>query len=167
MTDNDKPMPADEAIDRIWDLATSIDICMFITWDGSAQRARPLSARPNREEGRIYFLVDASGAKDEQIERFPIVTLAFSDIRNHDYVVITGRATVSADRAKIKEIWSSTDKAWWESADDASIRLLTVEPGDAELWNGANRLVAGAKMLAAAVTGAKVDFGENVKVDHI
>ena len=81
--------------------------------------------------------------------------------------MITGRATVSADRAKIKEIWSSTDKAWWELADDASIRLLTVEPGDAELWNGANRLVAGAKTLAAAVTGAKVDFGENVKVDHI
>ena len=160
-------MPAEEAIDRIWDLAKSIDICMFITWDGSAQRARPLCARPNRDEGRIFSSSTSPAPRTTQIERFPIVTLAFSDIRAHDYVVITGRATVSTDRARIAELWSSADKAWWDSADDPSIRPLTVEPGDAELWNGANRLVAGAKMLAAAVTGAKVDFGENVKVDHL
>ena len=167
MPETDTPMPTDEAIERIWDLAKSIDICMFVTWDGSRQRARPLSARPNRDEGRIHFLVDAAGAKDDQIERFPIVTLAFSDIRAHDYVVITGRAIVSSDRAKIAEIWTAADKAWWDSADDPAIRLITVEPGDAELWNGPNRLAAGAKMLAAAVTGARVDFGENVKVDHL
>ena len=167
MNDAQKPMPPDEAVDQIWDLAKSIDICMFVTWDGSAQRARPLSARPNRDEGRIYFLVDASGAKDDQIERFPIVTLAFADNHAHDYVVITGKAIVSSDRAKIAEIWTSFDKAWWDSAEDPSIRLITVEPGDAELWKGPNRVIAGAKMLASAVTGAKPDFGDNVKVDHL
>ncbi len=167
MTDAMKPMPEDEAIDTIWDLAKSIDICMFVTWDGKVQRARPLSARPVREEGRIYFLVDRSGAKDDQIERFPIVTLAFADNHGHDYVTITGRATVTDNRAKIAELWSSADKAWWDSAEDPSIRLIAVEPGDAELWKGPNRLVAGAKMLTAAVTGAKPDFGDNVKLDHI
>lgn len=163
----EKTMAPDQAIDTIWDLAKSIDICMFVTWDGERQRARPLSARPDREAGRIYFLTDEAGAKDEQIERFPVVTLAFSDNHAHDYVVITGKATVSADRALIGELWSSADKAWWDSPDDPAIRVITVEPDDAELWKGPSRLVAGAKMLAAAVTGAKVDFGENVKVDHV
>ncbi len=167
MTDTQKPMPANDAIDQIWDLAKSIDICMFVNWDGSAQRARPLSARPNRDEGRIYFLVDQSGAKDEQIERFPIVTMTFADNHAHDYVVITGKAIVSSDRAKIAEIWTSFDKAWWDDASDPSIRLITVEPGDAELWKGPNRVIAGAKMLASAVTGAKPEFGDNVKVDHL
>ena len=69
----------EDAIDRIWELAKSIDFCMFVTWDGERQRARPLSARPNRDEGRIYFLTNVAGAKDEQIEKFPKVTLAFTD----------------------------------------------------------------------------------------
>ena len=59
-----------EAIDRIWEVVKSIDFCMFVTWDGARQRARPLSARPIRDEGRIYFLTDVAGAKDSQIERF-------------------------------------------------------------------------------------------------
>ena len=163
----DAPMPADEAIDTIWDLAKSIDFCMFVTWDGERQRARPLSARPDRDGHRIYFLTDVHGAKDEQIERFPKVTLAFSDIRAHDYVVITGTARVSDDHAKIRDLWTRADEAWWDFADDPSIRVISVDPEDAELWKGPNRLVAGAKMLAAAVTGAKVDFGENRKVDRL
>lgn len=167
MTDTESRLSDEEAVDRIWSLAKSIDICMFVTWDGSRQRARPLSARPIREEGRIYFLVDERGAKDEQIERFPIVTLAFADTRGHDYVAITGRATVSNDRAKIAELWTGTDRSWWDSKRDPAIRLITVEPGDAELWAGPNQVAAAAKLVAGALTGARADFGENVKLDHI
>jgi len=167
MADKDRTMSTEEAVDKIWELAKSIDICMFVTWDGEHQRARPLSARPNRDEGRIYFLTDVTGAKDEQIDRFPRVTLAFSDHRAHDYVVITGTARVSDDRATIKALWSSLDKSWWDSPEDPAVRAIIVEPHDAEIWKGPNRLIAGAKLLAAAVTGGKVDFGESKKVDHI
>ena len=160
-------MTQEDAVDSIWDLAKSIDFCMFTTWDGERQRSRPLSARPDRGEGRIYFLIDEAGAKDDQVEMFPKVSLTFADIRAHDYVAITGTAKVSDDRAKIRSLWTSADEAWWDSADDPSIRLLSVDPDDAELWKGPNRLIAGAKMLTAALTGAKVDFGENRKVDHL
>lgn len=164
---SDKTLSREEAIDSLWKLVDSIDYCFFITWDGERQRARPLSARPNREENHIYFLVDVEGQKDDQIEQFPKVSLAFADIKSHDYLAVTGEAKVTNDRAKIKELWSGADKAFWDDADDPSIRLITVTPDDAELWLGPNRLVAGAKMLGAALTGAKADFGENVKVDHL
>ncbi len=167
MTSTGETMSTEAAVDKIWDLVASIDICMFVTWDGEHQRARPLSARPRRAEHRIYVLTEAGTAKTEQIERFPQVTLAFADTRRHDYVVITGTARLSNDRAKIRDLWSAADKAWWESPDDPAIGLIEVEPDDAEIWKGPNRLIAGAKMLAAAVTGAKVDFGESKKVDHL
>jgi general stress protein 26 len=160
-------LSTEEAIDRIWQLAKSIDFCMFVTWDGERQRARPLSARPKRDEGRIYFLTDVAGAKDDQIERFPKVTLAFANIGKHDYVAITGDAIVSNDRAKIAELWTAADKAWWESENDPAIRLISVEPLDAELWEGPNRLVGAAKMLVAAATGVKPEFGANRKVGHL
>lgn len=43
MTEQDT-LSRDDAVDRIWSLAKSIDFCMFVTWDGERQRARPMSA---------------------------------------------------------------------------------------------------------------------------
>ncbi|MCW5718495.1 MAG: pyridoxamine 5'-phosphate oxidase family protein [Bauldia sp.] len=81
-----------------------------------------------------------------------------------DYVTIEGRAVVANDRAKIKELWTPFARAWWESADDPDIRVLTVTPAKAEIWEGPNKLVAAAIMLTAAVTGAKPPVGDHGKV---
>ncbi len=156
-----------ELVDRVWELVEDIDICMFTTWDGERLRARPLSARPNRSEHAICFLVDESGQKNWQVEEFPLVSLGFADNGGHKYVTITGEAAVSNDREKIAELWTDFDKAWWDSENDPAIRLLTVTPEDAELWDSPNKLVATAKMLSAAVTGAKPRYGDNAKLDRI
>lgn len=154
----------EEARDRVWELAEKINICMFVTWDGERQRARPLAANIDRDEHAIYFLTDVNGLKDDQVERFPIVTLAFADTGGNKYVSITGEATVSDDRAKIAELWTPDNKAFWDSKDDPDIRLITVVPDDAEVWDSPGMIVATVKMLTAAVTGAKVELGNNRKV---
>jgi len=154
-----------EIEDRVWDLAKKIDICMFVTWDGTQQRARPLSARVFRDEHRIYFLVDESGGKNDEIEKYPTVTMCFADTGSMKFVTIAGEATVSNDRAKIQELWGATDKAWWDDATDPAIRLLTVVPDNAELWDSPNKLVAVTAMLTAAVTGAKPKMGDHGEVN--
>ena len=156
-----------ETVDKVWSLAESIGICMFITWDGERQRARPVGARVRRDEHAIYFLTDEHGAKDDQIRRFPVVSLAFADTRDNDYVAITGHAEVSNDRAKIGELFGAFDEAWWESKDDPSIRLITVRPDDAELWHGKGRMRAGIEMISSAITGSNPDLGENRKVGNL
>lgn len=162
---NDNPATPAEVTDRIWELADKIDICMFTTWDGENQRSRPMGARVNQAENAIYFLTDIEGHKLTEIEKFPIVSLAFVDSGGHKYVVIAGTAKVSNDRAKIAELWNQFDKAWWEDENDPAIRLLTVTPDDGELWDSPNALVSGTKMLIAAVTGAAPKMGDNAKVD--
>lgn len=156
-------MSTAEIEDRMWELANVIDICMFTTWDGDRQRARPLSARVDRDAHAVYFLVDIEGEKNAQIEKFPVVTLTWTDSSGYKYVSMTGQAKVSNDRAKIKDLWTSTDKAWWDDENDPAIRLVTFDPDDGELWDSPNKFVAGAKMLMAAVTGAKPDMGDNAK----
>jgi general stress protein 26 len=153
-----------EVQDRIWELADKIDFCMFTTWNGERQRSRPLSARVRRDEHAFYFLVDEEGHKNEEVDKYPYVSLAWSDTKSNKYVVVSGRAEVSNDRAKIKELWTDFDKAWWEDENDPSIRLITVTPEDGELWDSPNRAVAMAKMAVAAVTGASPDFGDNAQV---
>lgn len=161
--DDNKKTP-EEARDRIWELAEKIDICMFTTWDGERQRSRPLSARVKREEHAVHFLVDVEGHKNAEIEKFPWVSLAWADNSNWKYVVIEGKARLTNDRAKIKDLWGDMDRAWWDDENDPSIRLITVTPEDAELWDSPNKLVATAKMAFAAVTGAAPEMGDNAKV---
>ncbi|MBJ3783456.1 pyridoxamine 5'-phosphate oxidase family protein [Devosia sediminis] len=160
---NNNILSTEEAIDRIWDLAKKIDICMLTTWDGEQQRSRPMSARVRREEHAIYFLTDLEGHKLTEIDNYPHVSLAWADNGGHKYVVIAGEAEVSNDRAKIADLWSDFDKAWWDDANDPQIRLLRVVPEDGEVWDSPNMIVTGAKMLVAAVTGAKTDMGDTGK----
>ncbi len=165
MSHKDKTtLTAAEARDRAWELAEKINICMFVTWDGERQRARPLAANVIREEHAIYFLVDVNGMKDDQIEKFPIVTMAFADTSAYKFVSITGEAVVTNDRAKIAELWTPDNKAFWDSKDDPDIRLITVKPDDAEVWDSPGKIVSAVKMLTAAVTGAKMELGNNRKV---
>lgn len=150
--------------ERAWELMEKIGTCMLVTWDGERQRARPMAAHVTPRDHAIYFLTDARRAKDDQVERFPIVTMAFADAGGQKYVACTGHATLSNDRAKIRELWSVFAKAWWDSAEDPNIRLLKVEPDDAEIWDGSGTLIATVKMLAAAATGKRPDMGDNRKL---
>lgn len=156
-----------DVTDRIWELADRLDPCMFVTRDGDRQRVRPVYARVRREEARIYILTDVNGSKLDQIAANPRVSLAFSDERANHYAVIDGTALVSNDRAKIADVWRVSDASFWNASDNPDLRLIAVEPDAAELWDGSNLLVTGAKMLAERLTGAKVELVRNAKVDSL
>lgn len=160
----DTDMTPDEVVDRVWELIKKIDFCLFTTWDGEHQQSRPLSARPERDEHAIYFLVSEGSSKTWQLQAYPAVNLGFADTGAMKFISLAGSAEVSNDRAKIKELWSAFDKAWWDDENDPDIRLLTVTPETAELWDSPNKAVAFTAMLASAVTGAKPKMGENATV---
>ena len=160
-------MPDPDVTDRIWTLADKLDPCMFVTGDGDGQRVRPVFARVRRDEGAIYILSDTKGCKLDQIEANPHVSLAFSDTRANDYVVINGTATASHDPAKARDLWRLSDETFFKSPDNPDLRVITVTPASAELWDGSNLLVTGAKMLAERLVGAKTQLVENAKVDRL
>jgi len=122
--------------DRAWGLMKKIGFAMLVTRDGDKLRARPMSAFVERDENAIYFLTDARRHKDEEIARDP----------------------------KIKELFSTPAKAWWESADDPNIRVLKITPDDAEFWDSPGSVISYVKMAAAAVTGSRPNLGDNRKV---
>jgi general stress protein 26 len=151
-------------VDRVWELMKKIGFAMLVTRDGDKLRARPMSAYLQREENTIYFLTDARRHKDEEIARNPSVNLSFADASNQKYVSLTGNAVVSNDRAKIRELFSTPAKAWWDSAEDPNIRVLKITPDDAEFWDSPGTVISYVKMAAAAVSGTRPDLGDNRKV---
>jgi len=153
-----------ELEERVWKLAEKLRFCMLSSWDGERQHQRPLTAMPDAEEGAIYFLVDEAGSKNWEVEKYPTVALAFMDTGKNEYLTIAGHADISNNRQKIAALFSPFAKAWWDSADDPAIRLLTIYPSEAEVWEGPGRLVAGAIMLAAAATNRRPPVGDHGQV---
>jgi general stress protein 26 len=151
-------------IDRAWELMKKIGFAMLVTRDGDKLRARPMSAYIERETDAIYFLTDVRRHKDDEIARNPNVNLSFADAGSQKYVSVSGTAAVSNDRAKIKELFSTPAKAWWDSAEDPNIRVLKISPEDAEFWDSSGSIISYVKMAAAAVTGTRPDIGDNRKV---
>ncbi len=151
-------------IAQVWELIEKIGICMLTTREGEALRARPMSAHAKPDENAIYFLADVRQHKEEIIRQTPSVGLAFADNGSYKYVSVTGHAEISNDRAKIKELWSTWAKAWWSGPDDPNIRLLRVDPVDAEYWDSPGKIISGIKMGVAALTGERPDLGRNRKV---
>jgi len=155
---------ADTDSDRVWTLAETIGFCMLSTIEGKAIRSRPMAAHVVREEKAIYFLTDAASHKDDAIDANPNVGLAFADPSGQKYVSISGQATISNDRAKIKELWSTPAKAWWDSPDDPSIRVLRIDPEDAHFWDSPGTVVSYVKMFAAAASGTRPAIGRSGEV---
>ncbi|RWO69739.1 MAG: general stress protein [Mesorhizobium sp.] len=151
-------------LDRVWKLMDRIGFCMLATREGDDIRSRPMAALVVRDENAIYFLTDVDSHKDDEIEAEPNVGLAFADSGGQKYVSVSGLAAVSNDRAKIRELWSTPAKAWWDSADDPSIRVLKVTPKDAQYWDSPGTVVSYVKMLAAAVSDSRPEIGDTGKV---
>lgn len=155
-----------ELQDRAWELAKSIGTCMFTTWNGKRQRSRPMTAFVNQDEHALYFLTEEDSEMVKQAREFPFVTAAFVEVSGNKYLAVSGQAAVKNDRAKIKELWNPFAKAWWKSPDDPAIRVVTLTPEDAELWDSPNKLVATAIMLTAAATGnQRPKVGDKAHVD--
>lgn len=151
---------------QVWDLIDDIKFAMLVTHDGDGDdlRARPMHAHGMRDEDTVYFLTDRRHLKDDEIRINDNVCVTFADNSGMRYVSVTGTATVVDDRAKVKQLWEPSNKAFWDSEDDPNIRVLRVRPSVAEFWASPGKIVTTVKMAAAALTGAKPDLGVNRKV---
>ncbi|MBS3650855.1 pyridoxamine 5'-phosphate oxidase family protein [Pseudaminobacter sp. 19-2017] len=157
-------MASDTDPERVWNLMEKIGFCMLATRDGEDIRARPMAAHVEPAENAVYFLTDVKDHKDDEINAESHVCLAFADAGDQKYVSVTGVATVRNDRAKIRDLFSAPAKAWWDSSEDPSIRLLKVVPKDAQYWDSPGTVVSYVKMLAAAIGDSRPDMGDNAKV---
>ena len=123
-----------------------------------------LRALESRDAGVKVLTKKPIVPSDEEIARNPGINLSFADASDQKYVSVTGTAAVSNDRAKIKQLFSTAAKAWWDSAEDPNIRVLKITPDDAEFWDTPGKVISYVKRAAAAATGSRPEIGDNRKV---
>jgi general stress protein 26 len=72
---------------------------------------------------------------------------------------IHGRATITQDKAKIKELWHPTIGSWFtEGIDDPRITVIKVTPSEGYYWDTKHgNAVAGIKIMIGALLGKTLD----------
>lgn len=158
--DNYKALQGTEAAEKMKELAKD-KTCFFCTQmkAGSPFATRPMSVLEIDEEGNFWFLSANDSHKNQELLDDPYVQMLFQGSPHSDFLNIYGKATISKDKAKIKELWSPLLKTWFtEGIDDPRISVIKVEPSEGYYWdNKHDNTVAFVKMVAGAIAGKTLD----------
>ncbi len=159
--ENRKDLQGAEAVAKIKELVDQAQTCFFCTTNetGSSTDTRPMSVQQVDDAGHLWFLSADDSHKNAELERDPAVTLYFQGSAHSDFLTLRGRATISRDKEKIKELWEPIVKTWFtEGVDDPRITVLQFVPTDGYYWDTKHGMaVAEAKMLIGAAIGKTMD----------
>lgn len=150
-----------EAIEQIKAIVDKAESCFFCTSVPSheSEGARPMNVRQVDDDGNLWFLSASDSHKNREVALNPAVTLYFQGSPHSDFLVLNGRAEVSTNKAKIKELWHPIIGTWFtEGIDDPRITVIKVTPTYGYYWDTKHgNMVAGVKMLVGAMIGKTLD----------
>lgn len=158
---NEENLVGQEAARKIKELADEAKSCFLCTNIRSGQpfTTRPMAVQEIDEEGNIWFLSAEDSLKNKELGVDPFVQLLFQGSTHSDFLSVHGRAAITKDKDKIKQLWTPLAKTWFtEGINDPRITVIKVEPDGGHYWDTKhNMLVAFAKQIAGAITGQTLD----------
>src|ERR1044072_6032481 len=109
---NRKDLASEEAAQKIKELAEKAESCFFCTdiRSGKPFATRPMSPQKVDEQGNIWFLSADDSHKNAELGSDPAVQLLFQGSKHSDFMSLYGRASISKDKEKIKELWEPMEK---------------------------------------------------------
>jgi general stress protein 26 len=150
-----------DAIQKIKQLVEKAETCFFCTGaaTGDSSAARPMAVQQVDDAGNLWFLSADDSHKNQEVACDSGVTLYFQGSAHSDFLMLVGSATVSQDKAKIRELWEPVLKTWFnEGVDDPRITVIRVAPRAGYYWDTKHgKAVAGVKMLIGAAIGKTLD----------
>ena len=106
-------------LEKFYDLVEAIEIAMMTTRRPDGHLESRAMATQRRAEGADLWFVTLDGAgKLRDIEYDPHVNLSFYKDRTREWISVSGIASISRDRQKIKELYAADWKAWFPKEDD-------------------------------------------------
>jgi len=158
---NHKNLSNELALEKIKELADIAKTCFLSTQPASttSNGTRPMSVQQVDETGMLWFLIANDSQTYEDISLNPNVKLYFQGSAHSDFLYLEGTASLSDDKAKIKELWNPLLKTWFtEGEDDPRIALIAFSPLNGYYWDNKNgNLVASLKIAVGAIIGKTLD----------
>ncbi len=157
---NHEDLSGAKAIKKMTELIKEAQTCFFCTSERDGKiDARPMNVLQTDEQGNLWFLSANDSHKNQELQDNPNVRLFFQGSPHSEFLHLEGVATVSRDKAKIKELWNFILKTWFtEGEDDPRITVIKVAPSHGYYWdNKHGNAIAGVKMLIGATIGVTLD----------
>ncbi|MEO6915772.1 MAG: pyridoxamine 5'-phosphate oxidase family protein [Chitinophagaceae bacterium] len=159
--ENHKDLQGSEAAKKIQELVGEAKSCFFCTDlnSGGQFTTRPMAVQKVDDSGTLWFLSADDSHKNAEIHTDSYVQLLFQGSDYAEFLSIYGKATITKDKDKIKDLWKPTLKTWFtEGVDDPRISVIAVAPQDGYYWdNKHGAVVAFAKQLVGAAMGKTLD----------
>ncbi|HWU99268.1 MAG TPA: pyridoxamine 5'-phosphate oxidase family protein [Oxalicibacterium sp.] len=150
-----------DAQQKLKEMAEDAKTCFFCTASsgGGSQGMRPMSTLQVDDQGNLWFLSASDSRKNAEIAANAAVKLLFQGSKHSEFLTLDGVATVSRDKAKIKELWGFLLKTWFtEGENDPRITVIKVTPIGGYYWDTKHgSAVAGIKMVIGATIGKTLD----------
>lgn len=166
--DNYEDLHGESARKKIKEIQEKAGSCFFCTSirTGKPFATRPMAVQELDEEGCFWFLSADDSKKNQELKADPSVQLLFQGSGYTDFLEIYGRASISKDKKKIKDLWNPLFKTWFtEGIDDPRITVIKVEPESGYYWDTKNNRVIGfLKRVTGAVIGKTMDDSIEGKV---
>ncbi len=156
-------------LDELYELINSIDIAMMTTRrsDGLLV-SRPMATQRCESVADIWFVTSIDTHKIEELERDPHVALAYYNDKTKEWVSVSGLASITQDRKKIRELYKPDWKAWFDDQgngkdggpEDPRLALILVEAVTAHYMKSKHSRPRTIFEIATGVlTGTKPDVG--------
>lgn len=155
-------------IAKLAELIKDVKFAMFTTRDPDGTlHSRPMGVQQVEFDGDLWFFTKEHSEKVSDVEREQHVNVSFADVDKNLYISVSGLASPSDDREKMKELWSPAFKAWFpDGLEDSELFLIKVRVTQAEYWDApGSKFVQLFGMAKAAVTGHEFKPGEHAQLE--
>jgi general stress protein 26 len=150
----------EDSVRKLRELIKDVEVAMLTTVEPDGHlRSRPMATQKAEFDGQLWFFTGIDSSKVVEVQREQHVNLAYAKPDDQIYVSVSGRASISRDRDKMKQFWNPIHKAWFpQGLDDPNIGLLCVEIDHAEYWDApSSKLVQLGGFVKAIVTGKRYE----------
>ncbi|HJU68026.1 MAG TPA: pyridoxamine 5'-phosphate oxidase family protein [Gemmatimonadaceae bacterium] len=107
-------VPISKKIDELYELIEGIEIAMLTTRRPDGRLVSRPMATQKREPGTdVWFVTDIESGKIDELATDPNVSLSYYNVKSWEWVSVSGTATITTDRAMIRELYKPDWKAWF------------------------------------------------------
>jgi general stress protein 26 len=123
-------------LETFYELVKDIEVAMLVTRraDGHLQ-SRAMATQKRAAGADLWFVTAKDTAKVRDLEADPRLNLSYYDNKSREWVSVSGTARLVTDREKIRELYATDWKIWFQdegdprhgTADDPRLLLIGVD----------------------------------------
>lgn len=108
-----------EQLDELYQLIEKIEVAMLTTRrpDGRLV-SRPMATQEREPFADLWYVTDIESHKLDELEHDPNVNLAFYDTKSREWISVSGTASISTDRERIRALYKPDWKMWFGEVDE-------------------------------------------------